>query len=81
MTITPFTNRYGASLRRNFATGSAFQRRNSSGVGPAAVASSFVDCEAYDGVDERVVAGMAGGGVGVEAGALERSERGRCRAP
>src|SRR3954466_8545654 len=34
-TITPFTNRYGAILRRNWITGGASQRRSSSEVAPA----------------------------------------------
>src|ERR1051326_1836020 len=40
ITITPFTNRYGASFRRNRTTGSASQRRHSSGVGAGEYKSS-----------------------------------------
>src|SRR4051812_26418760 len=73
-TMTPLTKRYGASLRRNLVTGSAFQRRYSSGVGPVGAASSFVDEPVYDGVDDRVSDGIGGGGGGTNTG---RSVAGR----
>src|SRR5436190_22787362 len=73
ITITPFTNRYGASLRLKFLTGVASQRvsnrRISSklGAGTPPYVSSF-DAEGYE-LDERreTIIGALSTGMGVGA--------------
>src|SRR5947209_4741639 len=74
MTITPFTNRYGASFRRNLTTPGAshrdWSRRHSSGLGALAAYWSSVLAEGYE-LDERrvsVIASLSGDtGVGARS--------------
>src|SRR5215203_2332677 len=70
ITMTPFTNRYGASFARNFTTLSSFQRRSSrfhsSGVGALAAYMSEVRDTGYELDDwRRFIIELSSAGIGV----------------